>query len=220
MKNKIVLITAQAVLLAVVLGLAYWLFVVISTPIKFENELAERKAAVIERIKDIRSAERQFKSKNQRFTASFDTLINFILTEEIQGERKIIDEDDSVAMAQALLKARKERRKFQNVEKFSFSVKDSLFKHLTVEQIKELRYVPYSTNKTEFILKAGMLTTESKVVIPVVECRTPYIAFLDTVKYRQEIINLIDNMKNNFNRYPGIMFGSMERGNNEAGNWE
>ena len=65
-----------------------------------------------------------------------------------------------------------------------------------------------------------MLTTESKVVIPVVECRAPYITFLDTVAYRQEIINLIDNMQNNFNRYPGIMFGSMERGNNEAGNWE
>ena len=48
----------------------------------------------------------------------------------------------------------------------------------------------------------------------------PYITFLDTVAYRQEIINLIDNMQNNFNRYPGIMFGSMERGNNEAGNWE
>ena len=210
----------QIVLGLVVLGLAYYVYVLISTPIKFENEQKMREAAVIERIKDIRTAERQFKSKYQRFTADFDTLINFILTEEIQGERKIIDEDDSVAMAQALLKARKERRKFQNVEKFSFSVKDSLFKHLTVEQIKELRYVPYSTNKTEFILKAGMLTTESKVVIPVVECRTPYIAFLDTVKYRQEIINLIDNMKNNFNRYPGIMFGSMERGNNEAGNWE
>ena len=210
----------QIILAAVVIGLVYVVYTMISTPIKFEQEQKYRSAKVIERIKDIRTAERTFKSKYQRFTADFDTLINFILTEEIQGERKIIDEDDSVAMAQALLKARKERRKFQNVEKFSFSVKDSLFKHLTVEQIKQLRYVPYSTNKTEFILKAGMLTTESKVVIPVVECRTPYIAFLDTVKYRQEIINLIDNMKNNFNRYPGIMFGSMERGNNEAGNWE
>ena len=119
-------------------------------------------------------------------------------------------------MAQA---KKKYGKKFKNVEKFTFSVKDSLFKHLSVEQVKNLRYVPYSKN-TEYILEAGMLATESKVVIPVVECRTPYIAFLDTVAYRQQVINLIDNMKNNFNRYPGIMFGSMERGNNEAGNWE
>ena len=217
MGKKIVSITLTVVFGVVVLLLGYQLYRIISTPIQFENEQRVRENAVISRIKDIRNAERQFKSKYQRFTGNFDTLINFILTEQIQGERKKIDEDDSAAMAQA---RRKFGRKFKNVEKFTFSVKDSIFKHLTVEQVKELRYVPYSNNKTEFILNAGMLTTESKVVIPVVECRTPYIAFLDTVKYRQEIINLIDNMKNNFNRYPGIMFGSMERGNNEAGNWE
>lgn len=217
MGKKITLIILEVIFAAGVSVLGWWLYNIISTPIKFENEQKEREAAVISRIKDIRSAERQFKSKYQRFTADFDTLINFVLTEQMEGERKKIDEDDSVAMAQA---RRKYGRKFKNVEKFTYSIKDSIFKHLTPEQIKELRYIPYSTNKTEFYLEAGMLTTESKVVIPVVECRAPYITFLDTVAYRQEIINLIDNMQNNFNRYPGIMFGSMERGNNEAGNWE
>ena len=217
MEKKCVQIILQLALAVVVLGLAYWVYTLISTPIKFENEQKTREAAVIERIKDIRTAERTFKSKYQRFTADFDTLINFVLTEELQGERKKIDEDDSVAMAQA---RKKYGKRFKNVEKFTFSVKDSLFKHLTVEQVKELRYVPYTNNQTEYILEAGMLATESKVIIPVVMCRTPYIAFLDTVAYRQQVINLVDNMKNNFNRYPGIMFGSMDRGNNEAGNWE
>ena len=217
MEKKSVQIILQLALAAVVLGLTYWVYTLISTPIKFENEQKEREAAVIERIKDIRTAERIFKSKYQRFTADFDSLINFVLTEELQGERKKIDEDDSVAMAQA---KKKYGKKFKNIEKFTFSVKDSLFKHLSVEQVKELRYVPYTNNQTEYILEAGMLATESKVIIPVVMCRTPYIAFLDTVAYRQQVINLVDNMKNNFNRYPGIMFGSMERGNNEAGNWE
>lgn len=217
MEKKSVQIILQLALAVVVLGLAYWVYTLISTPIKFENEQKTREAAVIERIKDIRTAERTFKSKYQRFTADFDTLINFVLTEELQGERKKIDEDDSVAMAQA---RKKYGKRFKNVEKFTFSVKDSLFKHLTVEQVKELRYVPYTNNQTEYILEAGMLATESKVIIPVVMCRTPYIAFLDTVAYRQQVINFVDNMKNNFNRYPGIMFGSMDRGNNEAGNWE
>ncbi len=217
MKNKIVLITTTILTGIVVLGIIYWAIVVIATPIQFESDLAKRKGAVIERIKDIRLAERQFKSKHQRFTANFDSLINFILTEKMQGERKMIDEDDSAAMAQA---RKKYGKNFKNVEKVSYSVKDSLFKHLTVEQVKELRYVPYTDNTVEFILKASMLKTESKVVIPVVECRAPYKVFLDTLKYRQEIVNLIDNEQNNFNKYPGIMFGSMERGNNEAGNWE
>lgn len=217
MGKKITLIVFEILLAAGVLALTYWLYLLISTPIKFENEQKVREAAVIERIKDIRTAERQFKAKHQHFTANFDSLINFVLTETMEGERKKIDEDDSVAMAQA---KKKYGKKFKNIEKFTFSVKDSLFKHLTAEQVKELRYVPFSNNQTEFILEAGMLATESKVVIPVVECRTPYIAFLDTVKYRQHIINLIDNMENNFNRYPGIKFGAMDRGNNEAGNWE
>ena len=152
MGKKTVLIVLQVLFAAGVLALAYWLYVIISTPIKFENEQKIREAAVISRIKDIRNAERQFKSKYQRFTADFDTLINFVLTEEMEGERKKIDEDDSVAMAQA---KKKYGRKFKNVEKFTYSVKDSLFKHLSVEQVKELRYIPYSNN-VEYILNAGI----------------------------------------------------------------
>ena len=207
----------QFVLGLVVLGLIYWVYVLISTPIKFEQEQKVREAAVIERIKDIRTAERQFKVKYQHFTADFDSLINFVMNDTMEAERKLIDEDDSVAMAEA---KKKYGKNFKNVEKFTYSVKDSIFKHLTLEQVAELRYVPFTGNKTEYILEAGMLATESKIVIPVVRCRTPYIAFLDTVAYRQEVINLVDNVKNNRNKYPGIEFGSMERGNNEAGNWE
>ena len=203
----------RLVLALAVIGLGFYLYVLISTPIKFAEEQKVREKAVITRIKDIRTAERQFKSKYQHFTADFDSLINFVLNETMDGERKLIDEDDSVAMA------RLKRLKKKNVEKFTYSVKDSLFKHLSDEDIQNLRYIPYSDNK-EFYLEAAILTTESKIVIPTVECRAPYINFLDTVAYRQEVINLVDNCLNVLNKYPGIKFGSMERGNNEAGNWE
>ena len=204
----------QLVLALAVVGLGYYVYVLIATPINFETEQKLREKAVIERIKDIRTAERQFKSKYQHFTADFDSLVNFVLNETMEGERKIVDEDDSVAMAR-LKKLRK-----KNIEKFTYSIKDSLFKHLSDEDIVNLRYIPYTDNKTEFLLDAGILTTESKIVIPTVECRAPYIAFLDTVAYRQEVINLVDNSLNVLNKYPGIKFGSMESGNNEAGNWE
>lgn len=203
----------QVLLAIAIVALVFVIYKQISTPIEFENELASRKEAVIKRIKDIRLAERQFKSKYQHFTADFDSLINFVLTEEMEGERKIVDEDDSVAMA--MLK----KLKRQNVEKFTYSVKDSLFKHLTPDEVKEIRFIPFSNNQ-EYILEAGMITTESKVVIPVVECRAPYKAFLDIEKYKQEFINLVDNEVNNLDKYPGVKFGSMEGGNNEAGNWE
>lgn len=204
----------QIILALVIAALVYVIYMQISTPIRFENEQKAREKVVIEHLKDIRTAQRQFKSKYQRFTADFDTLITFVLDEQIEGERKIYDEDDSVGMA-LLKKLRK-----KNVEKFSYSVKDSMFKHLTREQIANLRYIPFTNNQTQFMLDAGSLMTESKVVIPVVECKAPYIAFLDTVAYRQEIINLVDNCMNNLDKYPGLKFGSMEGGNNEAGNWE
>ena len=65
----------------------------------------------------------------------------------------------------------------------------------------------------------GKVVTGANVEIPVVECRAPYKAYLDTVKYRQNIINLIDDRVYNFNEYAGLKFGSMEGSNNEAGNW-
>lgn len=204
----------QFLLALVIAALIFVVYTQISTPIRFEDEQKAREKVVIERLKDIRTAQRQYKSKYQHFTADFDTLINFVLNEQIEGERKIYDEDDSVGMA--LLK----RLRKKNVEKFTYSVKDSMFKHLTAEQVAELRYIPFTNNQTQFLLDAGSLMTESKVVIPVVECKAPYIAFLDTVAYRQEIINLVDNCLNNLDKYPGVKFGSMEGGNNEAGNWE
>ncbi len=206
----------QLLLAVVIVALIYVIYIQISTPINFENDKAQKDAAIIERIKDIRTAQRSFKSKYQHFTGNFDSLIQYVLTDSIVMERKIVDEDDSVGMAKLKLAKKK------NVEKFNVAVIDTVFspRKLTAQQIKDLRYVPTTNKKVEFSLAAGKITTESKVVIPIVECRVLYTQYLDTVQYRQEIINLIDNDVNNYNKYPGIKFGSMEGGNNEAGNWE
>ncbi len=212
MTKKIV----QIILAVAIVALCYVIYKQISTPIGFEAELKTREAQVIDRIKDIRTAQRAFKSKYQYFTSTFDSLENFILTDTLELERKIVDEDDSVAMAMLKKSGRK------NIEKFKVAVIDTIFspKKLTAEDVRNLRYIPCTDNQAQYIMEAGIITTESKVVIPIVECRAPYRLFLDTIKYRQEIINKIDDDVNNFNRYPGIKFGSMEAGNNEAGNWE
>ena len=206
----------QIILAVAIVGLVYVIYVQISTPIRFDKETKAKKAQVIDRIKDIRTAQRAFKSKYQHFTASFDSLSAFVLTDTLELERKIVDEDDSAAMAMLKKSGKK------NIEKFKIAVIDTVFapKKVTRQDVENFRFIPGTGNKAQFIMEAGIITTESKVVIPVVECRAPYKAFLDTVAYRQEIINLIDDEVNNFNRYPGVKFGSMEAGNNEAGNWE
>lgn len=206
----------QIILAVAIVGLVYVIYVQISTPIRFDKETKAKKAQVIDRIKDIRTAQRDFKSKYQHFTASFDSLSAFVLTDTLELERKIVDEDDSAAMAMLKKSGKK------NIEKFKIAVIDTIFapKKVTRQDVENFRFIPGTGNKAQFIMEAGIITTESKVVIPVVECRAPYKAFLDTVAYRQEVINLIDEEQNNFNRYPGVKFGSMDSGNNEAGNWE
>ncbi len=206
----------QIILAVAIVGLVYVIYVQISTPIRFDKETKAKKAQVIDRIKDIRTAQRAFKSKYQHFTASFDSLSAFVLTDTLELERKIVDEDDSAAMAMLKKSGKK------NIEKFKIAVIDTVFapKKVTRQDVENFRFIPGTGNKAQFIMEAGIITTESKVVIPVVECRAPYKAFLDTVAYRQEVINLIDEEQNNFNRYPGVKFGSMDSGNNEAGNWE
>lgn len=206
----------QIILAVAIVGLVYVFYVQISTPIRFDKETKAKKAQVIDRIKDIRTAQRAFKSKYQHFTASFDSLSAFVLTDTLELERKIVDEDDSAAMAMLKKSGKK------NIEKFKIAVIDTIFapKKVTRQDVENFRFIPGTGNKAQFIMEASIITTESKVVIPVVECRAPYKAFLDTVAYRQEVINLIDEEQNNFNRYPGVKFGSMDSGNNEAGNWE
>ena len=204
----------QFILGLAIIGLVYVVANLIYTPISFDKQLEERNAEVIVKLKDIRSAERAFKSKYQYFTGDFDSLINFILTDSLEMERKLVDEDDSVAMAQL------KKQKKQNIEKYNLAVIDTIFnpRKLTKEQIQNLRYIPH-TNNQEFILEAGAVD-KGNVKVPVIECRAPYKTYLDTVEFRQNVINLIDDKVNNFGQYAGLKFGSMEGSNNEAGNWE
>ena len=144
----------------------------ISTPIHFENELKERKTQAIERIKDVRTAQRAFRAEYQRYAENFDELERFLYTNPTE------------------LRC----------------------------DIEQLRYIPNSDD--EFIMETRFTKTSSNRTGPFIEVRAPYKLFLDTIKYRQEIINLIDEEVNVFDRYPGIKFGSMEEANNEVGNWE
>ena len=205
----------QFLLGLVIIGLIYVVATLIHTPLSFEKQLEERNADVIVKLKDIRAAERAYKSKYQQFTGDFDSLIYFILNDSLEMERKLVDEDDSVAMAQLKKQGKK------NIETYNIAVVDTIFnpRKLSKQNIQNLRYLPFTDNKVEFILEAAHVNA-GNVKVPVVECRAPYKLYLDTVEYRQNVINLIDDRVNNFNAYAGLKFGSMEGSNNEAGNWE
>lgn len=209
----------QIVLAIVVVVLAYLLYDNIMTPVRFDETRIAREKAVIERISDIRSAQRGYKQVHGKYTGSFDTLINFVLTAEMQFERQLVSSDDSVGLAK-LKKARK-----KNIEKFTVKAIDTVFgaKKLTPAQIEQLRYIPFSAQANngevkEFIMGAGMVEV-GNVKIPVFEAKAPYKTFLLDLN-EQLLINLIDEQKNVLYKYPGIKVGDLYQATNDAGNWE
>ena len=209
----------QILLAVVMIVLAYQLYESIMAPLRFDKTRIAREKAVIERISDIRSAQRGYKQVYGKYTSSFDTLINFVLTADMEFERQLVSSDDSVGLAR-LKKLRK-----KNIEKFTVKAIDTVFgaKKLTPEQVEQLRYIPFSAASNngvarEFIMGAGKVEV-GNVMVPVFEAKAPYKAFL-LDQNEQLLINLIDEQKNVLYRYPGIKVGDLHQATNDAGNWE
>jgi hypothetical protein len=200
----------QIVLLLLAIFLGWVLYREFAKPVEFENTLAHRSEAVVQTMKDIRSAQRAYRQAYLRFTPSFDTLINFVLHDSLTYQRAIGSADDSVAVAQG--------RFFR--EDFKVAVRDTVFsgRGLSDQYFNDLRYIPYGNGK-EIIMDAGALLTASGVTVQVFEAKAPYKDFLDSEEFHQELVNLIDEQKT-MNRYPGVKVGSMTETTNEAGNWE
>jgi hypothetical protein len=215
MKNTII----KIVLAIVMVGAAYYLYDSIMSPVRFDDTRLAREKAVIERVVDIRAAQRGYKQVNGQYTGSFDTLINFVLTAEMQFERQLVSSDDSVGLAK-LKKAKK-----KNVEKFTVKAIDTLFgaKKLTPAQVEELRYIPFSENsasgqKVEFTMGANKVEV-GNVSVPVFEAKAHYKTFLADQDI-QLLVNLIDEQENTLHRFPGIKCGDLNQATNDAGNWE
>ena len=215
MKNTII----KIVLAIVMVGAAYYLYDSIMSPVRFDDTRLAREKAVIERVVDIRAAQRGYKQVNGQYTGSFDTLINFVLTAEMQFERQLVSSDDSVGLAK-LKKAKK-----KNVEKFTVKAIDTLFgaKKLTPAQVEELRYIPFSENsasgqKVEFTMGANKVEV-GNVSVPVFEAKAHYKTFLADQDI-QLLVNLIDEQEYTLHRFPGIKCGDLNQATNDAGNWE
>jgi hypothetical protein len=199
---KTVKYIVQILLGGLIIVLAYLIYSGIMKPIDFKNEKDARYEKVIERLKDIRTAQVAYKSVYEKYTGSFDTLINFVKHDSFPVVYKEGSEDDSLAVAKGLI-----------VRKTSYvPVRDSIFpKDFPVDS---LRYIPYAGNK-EFLLQAGTIVTASKVTVQVFEAGALNFDFLNGLD-RQLIINMNDVAKD----FKGLRVGNIQEANNNAGNWE
>ena len=204
----------QIILTIAIIYLGYLCYDSIKRPIDFQQEYNKRKAKVIERLEEIRDVEVAYKSVYEKYTGSFDTLLNFLRYDSLPLVKKVGSLTDSMLNA-GMTETKALALGIISRDTIRISAKDSLFKENYV--IDSLPYVPFSGGK-KFELAAGVVTTGSGVKVHVFECKVPNEVFLKGLD-KQEIINLNDRAIK-LERYPGLKVGSLEEANNNAGNWE
>ena len=205
-------ILINILLFAVIVFLAWQVVKSIQAPIKFNNEQKARETKVVERLIDIRNAEVLYKNANNKYTADFDSLIQFCQTAEIPIVKIVPDPTDTTFT-----------RTINDTLGF-VKVMDSIKSTRENFNINDLKYVPFAENQQQFELEAGMIKRNG-IDIPVFEARTPYEVYLATpgANFNEKEWNQRrDNAKaekESINRYAGLKVGSMEEASTD-GNWE
>lgn len=223
----------NVILTLCVLGLIWVCYGSIMGPIKFEKAKKLRDKQVISRLIDIRKAQVEYRLVHDgRYTASLDTLIDFVKTGKlpiVKKEGSLTDDQlaDGLTEKKAVRMIEKARKtgnwakvKKAGLENFSrdttwVAVLDSLYPAGYVAD--SMRYVPFG-NGAIFEMAAKSDTTENGMPINLFQAQTPYTVYLDGLN-KQEITNLID-IKTKLGRYCGLRVGDIEEPNNNAGNWE
>lgn len=225
----------------VIIALALLIYFSISKPVKFNNEKAVREAVAIQQLKDIRTLQVAYKSAKACYAPCMDTLIDFYKNGNITIMLQIGSTDDSVAVTHTE-QVKKAHRKISEKELYEMylagdknlivslpidmAVKDTVFSSRENFDIESLRYIPFSDGDT--VIMSSVIKTVSGVNVPLFEAKIPYGKrpapgqdFRGLLKgmNKQLIINL-NAEREDTGRYPGLMVGSIEQANNNAGNWE
>ena len=221
------------VLAACVIGLIYVCYGSIMGPINFDDAKKTREKQVIARLIDIRKAQLEYRNlHNGRYTASFDTLSDYVKTAKLPFVKKegvLSDTQLEAGMtekkAMAIINKAKKTGNWKEVEKeglMNFK-RDTLWVAVTDTiyapgfNADSLRYVPFG-NGAQFEMYTKNDTTKSGAPIFLFQANTPYDVYLNGLD-KQEIANLKD-LQVKLGKYAGLMVGSIDTPNTGAGNWE
>ncbi|MDR1003531.1 MAG: hypothetical protein LBL97_00765 [Prevotellaceae bacterium] len=213
--------------------LLYLCYESIMGPIRFDEAAEYRKNVVVARLVDIRKAQQEYRNQHhQQYTASFDTLIDFVKNQKLpfiykEGELtdKQIEDGLTEKKAMSIINKAQKTGRYDEVKKWGLenfkrdtlwrSVRDTIFGKTFIAD--SMRYVPFGDG-AQFEMAIRNDTAKSGAPFCLLEVKTPYEVYLNGLD-RQEIVNLKDRQEQ-LNKYPGLMFGSLETANNNAGNWE
>ena len=219
------------VLPAIIVALVYAIVTSILKPVNFNKETARRTEVAVQRLKDIRTLQVAYKSVNNKFCSTVDSLKDFYLNGQMEVIMQVGSQDDSVAVAHTDA-VKKANRKITAADLYQmylagdknlvFSVankipvKDTLFRSRDDFNIDSLKYIPFSGK--EPVQMEAVTKLVSGVQVPLFEARMPYRLLLKGLD-NQLRINL-DAERRDQNRYEGLQVGSISAPNNNAGNWE
>ncbi len=215
--NKTLKTIINLVLIVVIVVFVIGIYNKIMDPIKFQKAYEHRSNIVIEKMTKIRDVELAYLDKYSKYTADFDTLLNFIKYDSVIVVKSYGSVPDSIYILAKYNKKEAEKKALElgiiTRDTIRISVIDTLFKEGGYDTLK---YIPY-TNLTEtFQIQAGSLKTLSNLVRPVFELKAHNNSFTNGLK-KQLVINLNDKARDN-NMFPGFTIGSMTEVTT-AGNW-
>ena len=203
MNKKLTIINIALALVAILL--VYLVYKSISEPVVFENTRKEREVEVIQRLKDIRTTQTIFKQTYNRYTGSFDSLIDFVKVGMLPVVNIKPDPNDTTFT------------KTINDTVDYIPVVDSLFRGRTNFTVDDLRYVPFSENNhVEFELQAGFIT-RGGLKVAVFEAKTPFWSYLYDLDPQR--VNNLRAEQEDLDKYAGLKVGSMDEPST-SGNWE
>ena len=186
--------TIQLLLWPIIIILA-WL--VYRSPIslkEFQEETNYRKSAVIQDLKDIRTAQIAFKDKYRVYAGDFNSLLSFVKNDSLAVVKAIGETPDSLTEDQALLAGIISRDTvfvpvYQTIYNQDYlDTRDSRFPF----DLEKLSMVPFS-DKT-FSIESGNIE-KGKVVVQVFEVSTTFGTFLNGLDATNKGIDLDNTLR-------------------------
>ncbi len=199
----------QVALLIVVFFLVYEVYQSIMEPVRFKKTIQTREDVIKVRMGEIKILQIEYKKINEKYTGSFDTLIDFFNNSQMPMVLKHGTAPDTLTEEQAL-----ELGLITRDTSF-IAIRDTLFKDLEGFNINKIPYIPFAQNK-KFSMQAGTVT-RANFEIPVFEVSCLMTDYLWNIKQQDLLINEIRIMKEE-EKFPGLVLGSMEEPSTD-GNW-
>ena len=214
---------------AAIVGLTYALVTSIMEPVEFNKHKDYRQDIAVQRLKDIRDLQVAFKNVNGHYTSDIDSLKAFYNEGKMKVVMQIGSKDDSLAMANTqALKKRNPRIKPEEMLKLyqqgqslvfqienEIAVKDTLFHTRENFRVDSLAFIPFCGDS---VIMESTVKKVSGVNVPLFEAKMPWKKLLKGLN-NQLRINL-DAQLEDQGKYQGLMVGSIDAPNNNAGNWE